>query len=1134
MADEVWEHLAAGGTVRVLIAFDEPEAAARGMEARREAVAGAQQRALDAMGPGGFAVRRRFQAVPALAGEISAAGLARLEHTPGVRRVDLDEGGSGGLLQSVPQIGANTLHALGWTGEGVTVAILDSGLDRDHPDLEDDLDGEACFCSGGGGCCPGGGATRVGPGAAEDNHGHGSNVTGIVTSKGVVAPVGVAPDARIVAIKVLDQNNAFCCSSDVVSGLDWILANRPDVDVVSMSLGTSALFAGACDNATSFTMAYASAINALRAAGVTSFVASMNNGSNSLMAAPACVAASLSVGAVYDDNFGTVGWGTCTDSGTAVLDHVVCFSNSNATTDLFAPGAFTTSDYLNGGTSTFAGTSQATPHAAGCAADLLEAHPGLPPAELEAILEATGVMVVDPKNGLSFPRIDCAEALASFSCGDGVPDPGEGCEDGNRVECDGCSRFCVPEADTDGDGDYDPCDNCVLLSNPNQSDVDGDGLGDVCDSCPTDPLNSDADLDGVCNASDNCPAIYNPGQENTDGDAFGNACDPCPSAATNDADQDGVCDNLDNCPGLQNPEQIDWDGDGLGNDCDGDIDGDGALNAADNCGKDPNPAQRDRDEDGQGDPCDEFRTVDDNGAAQFRTIQAAINSAAAGEVVLVRPGTYRENLVMKSGVDVLGSGPGLATIDGSLGLAASTVRIEDLAEGVRLSGFRLIGANVSLGRVGGAVHIVRTDAEVDGNVITGNAAEWGAAIYFEGDASFLNPAAAVITNNMIVGNHATVAGAVAFYYASPAVRLRHNTIASNTSDAVAGGVVVVYSEALEISQNLVIGNSSLEPDYGGGMQFFGTYAYDLVENDVHGNAPANYGGLADPTGTNGNLSVDPAFVSPGSLNYALQAGSPAVDAGALAGDPAYDLERSPRPLEGNGSPPARADMGALERVPGDADGDGAANASDNCPFAANPGQADADGDGTGDACDNCAAEPNLDQHDADRDGVGNVCDNCPVHPNPLQADTDSDGVGDACTLDSDGDGVGDGSDCAPFLASVFAPPQEVAAVTVVQGAGTDVGWVDQEGSAGPGTSYDIASGLVSALRTGGGFPGAVCLEAGVPLPPYADTASTPASREGRYYLVRAANTCGAGTYGNGTGSPDPRDLLDDPLADPCP
>jgi subtilisin family serine protease len=405
--------------VRVIIAFavpgglawqDEQEGNKQTLEARIAAVSRAIIREF---APGEFEVRRRFRSINALAGMISASGVLRLLDKARVVRIDLDAGGSGHLAEAVPLMKLDALHDLGLTGRGVTVAVLDSGYDTDHPDLRDDLVGEQCFCSGGGGCCPNASSSQSGQGSAEDDHGHGTNVSGIITSKGTIAPVGGAPDAAIVAVKVLDRHNTFCCSSDVVAGLDWIINNRPDVDVVNMSLGTFALFPDDCDDATAFTMAFAAAINALKAQGVLVFASSGNNGSGTDMPAPACIASTISVGAVWDSNVGSRTVLGCTDA-TTQADQVTCFSNSNAQTDLFAPGAPTTSTGRGGGTSTFFGTSQASPAAAACAAVLLEQNPALSPAEIELALKSSPTLVLDATNGLSFPRVDCEQALRTL------------------------------------------------------------------------------------------------------------------------------------------------------------------------------------------------------------------------------------------------------------------------------------------------------------------------------------------------------------------------------------------------------------------------------------------------------------------------------------------------------------------------------------------------------------------------------------------------------------------------------------------------------------------------------------------------------------------------------------------------
>jgi hypothetical protein len=120
-------------------------------------------------------------------------------------------------------------------------------------------------------------------------------------------------------------------------------------------------------------------------------------------------------------------------------------------------------------------------------------------------------------------------------------------------------------------------------------------------------------------------------------------------------------------------------------------------------------------------------------------------------------------------------------------------------------------------------------------------------------------------------------------------------------------------------------------------------------------------------------------------------------------------------------------------VDADTDGDGIADAADNCPSVANPDQLNTDGDSLGNACDpdddndsvgdtadNCALVPNADQTDTDGDGQGNACDadddndgvgdaadNCALVANPTQLDTDRDGQGDACDADDDNDGLSD-------------------------------------------------------------------------------------------------------------------------------
>lgn len=411
IAPDAVQSAQANGSDRVIVALRQPHT-----KADAEEIHQLQDEVLASLPTGSFELSDRWRHVPAFAGTMHAEAIAALESDPRVERVDLDADGKGALLVSVPLIRADVAHTKGYTGSGVTIAILDSGIDETHPDLQGALVDEACFCrnSDGSGCCPGGATQQLGPGAAADDHGHGSNVAGIVASRGSVAGVGVAPGAKLVIVKVLDRNEAFSGTSQVLSALDWIIENHPEVHVINMSLGTNAIFAGYCDSAAAFTIALASAINTLRRNGASTFVASGNDRSTTSMEAPACVQGAISVGAVWKADVGAqnLTFFNCTDA-TTMADQVTCFSNSNSTLDLLAPGAPIISDWLRGGRSIFWGTSQASAHCAGAAALLLQIDPLLTVDEVEQTLKNTGKPVTDPRNGVMAPRIDVAAAVAA-------------------------------------------------------------------------------------------------------------------------------------------------------------------------------------------------------------------------------------------------------------------------------------------------------------------------------------------------------------------------------------------------------------------------------------------------------------------------------------------------------------------------------------------------------------------------------------------------------------------------------------------------------------------------------------------------------------------------------------------------
>ncbi len=555
---------------------------------RGDRIRARQDRALRALPPGSFEIRHRYGLVSGIAGWARPEAIEALERLPEVERVDLDRRIQKATVQGVPLLGADVLIDQGFRGQGINVAVLDTGIDSDHPALSGALVGEQCFCDtnpGPAGCCPDGSDEQSGSGSAEDDDGHGTSMSGIITSSATAR--GIAPDARIVAVRVLSSEGNGN-TSDVARGLDWVLANQAayGIRVVNMSLSDG----GEYDNAGIAPCSgsiLANAVAEVVAAGVVVFAASGNNGWDHGISLPACAPDAISVGGVYDAAFSSVGWcfdasctETCTDAPT-VAGSFVCHANSGSLLDILAPD-WKTRTLTVGGATYIGGTSSAAAYASGEAALLLSVDPTLTPADVRTLLTSHGTPVTNPGNGASYPLTALDGALTELlldydSDGDGVLDDGDGsgwigdapCTGGETLACD---------------------DNCAGVADASQADADADGVGDACDGCPADPQN-DADGDGLCADADNCPGVSNPLQADGDGDGTGDACDACPADPIGDVDADGLCSDVDNCFDVANPDQADDDGDGVGNACD-------------NCRYLPNPGQADADGDGRGDVCD--------------------------------------------------------------------------------------------------------------------------------------------------------------------------------------------------------------------------------------------------------------------------------------------------------------------------------------------------------------------------------------------------------------------------------------------------------------------------------------------------------------------------------------------------
>ncbi|MFE2754184.1 S8 family serine peptidase [Actinosynnema sp. NPDC059335] len=241
------------------------------------------------------------------------------------------------------------------TGAGVTAYVVDTGIQKEHPDF--------------GGRAADGHDFIDNDEVAQDCHGHGTHVAGTIGS----TTYGVAKGVKLVGVRVLNCQGSGQWSQ-IVGGLDWVAQHAAKPAVANMSLGGSANTS--VDNAVKKTVQ----------AGITIAVASGNDGRDACTTSPARTPEAITVNAT--DN----------------TDNRASFSNFGRCTDLFAPGANITSTWNNGGTRTISGTSMASPHVAGAAALYLSAATTAAPADVAKALTDNATPEVVKKAGAESPN----------------------------------------------------------------------------------------------------------------------------------------------------------------------------------------------------------------------------------------------------------------------------------------------------------------------------------------------------------------------------------------------------------------------------------------------------------------------------------------------------------------------------------------------------------------------------------------------------------------------------------------------------------------------------------------------------------------------------------------------------------
>jgi subtilisin family serine protease len=321
----------------------------------------------------------------------SAKAAEALRHNPKVASVEADRPVY--LTETVP-FGIERVHAwsfsgptegayqAGYRGAGARIAILDTGIDMDHPDLVANIDAASsrnCLAIGS---------------APEDGHGHGTHVSGTAAAplngEGVV---GIAPEAQLVAVKMFDDAGN---SSEALSlcALDWVTAlntdgnSANDIDVASMSWGDHRPWGSCAADALHGAICRASASGAILVAGAG------NDAADAGDFVPAAFPEVISVSG-YTDLDGKAGglegcafipslfWFECDDT-------FAFFSDYGPSVDVMAPGVNINSTWTGGGYNTIDGTSMSTPHVAGAVALMRSANENLSATEALDVFRTTG------------------------------------------------------------------------------------------------------------------------------------------------------------------------------------------------------------------------------------------------------------------------------------------------------------------------------------------------------------------------------------------------------------------------------------------------------------------------------------------------------------------------------------------------------------------------------------------------------------------------------------------------------------------------------------------------------------------------------------------------------------------------
>ena len=313
---------------------------------------------------------------------------------PDVDMIWLDEPVHTLLDVSAPLINAPKVWSAGYTGKGIRVGIVDTGIDPDHPDFAGRIAVSQDFTGEG----------------ARDNNGHGTHVAGIVGGSGAQSGGkyrGVAPECTFIIAKVL-KGDGSGMMSDVIAGLEFVAQQH--AQAVNLSLGGGAN----CDG----TDALSVACDSVWDQGIAVCVAAGNAGPGAgSLGSPGCAKKPITIGAT-DKQDGIADYSSRGPTADGRVKPDVCFPGSSIHS-CRAKGT-TMGTPIDDFYTTASGTSMATPHASGTCALLLQAQPKLTPQQIKDALQNTAKNLGLDPNTQGKGR---ADALAAYQLVIAPPTP---------------------------------------------------------------------------------------------------------------------------------------------------------------------------------------------------------------------------------------------------------------------------------------------------------------------------------------------------------------------------------------------------------------------------------------------------------------------------------------------------------------------------------------------------------------------------------------------------------------------------------------------------------------------------------------------------------------------------------------